>query len=134
MKTFLRISAVNGFSLFILDQSISGVIISGGLRVFILGGVFLTILGVTLKPVFNLISIPLNMVTLGLFSFLSNALLLYILTILVTEIKIEAFNFEGFSWAGFVIPEFQLNTFLAYIVCATLLSVVQAIINWLIDR
>ncbi|MEK9178540.1 MAG: phage holin family protein [Patescibacteria group bacterium] len=134
MKTFLRASAINGFSLFVLDQAVSGVAVSGGLRVFILGGVFLTILGITLKPIFNLISIPLNAVTLGLFSFLTNALLLYILTILVTEIKIDAFTFEGFSWAGFIIPEFHLNTLFAYIVCATLLSLIQAVINWLIER
>ena len=134
MKSFLRASSVNGLSLFLLGQALEGVTITGGLRVFALGGMFLTILGITLKPIFNLISLPLNMVTLGMFSFFSNAILLYILTILVTEIKIQAFSCPGFSWAGFIIPEMHFNTIFAYVISASLLSIIQGIINWLINR
>ena len=134
MKSFLRASSINGLSLFLLGQALEGVTITGGLRVFALGGMFLTILGITLKPIFNLISLPLNMVTLGMFSFFSNAILLYILTVLVTEIKIQAFSFPGFSWAGFIIPEIHFNTIFAYVISASLLSIIQGIINWLINR
>lgn len=134
MKSFIRSTSINGLSLFVLGQALEGVTIAGGLRAYVLGGAFLTILSVTLKPIFGLISLPLNMVTLGMFSFFSNAILLYILTILVTEIKISSFTFPGYSMAGFIIPEIHFNSLFAYVISATILSLIQGFVNWLISR
>ena len=134
MKSFIRSASINGLSLFAIGQGLEGVVVTGGLRTYVLGGIILSILSVTLKPLFGLISLPLNMVTLGMFSFFSNAILLYILTILVTEIKISAFTFPGYSTAGFIIPEIHFNSLFAYVISASVLSLVQGFINWVIKR
>ena len=44
---------------------------------FVLGGAVLSIMFIVVKPVLNLVTLPLNILTLGLFSFFSNIILLF---------------------------------------------------------
>lgn len=50
------------------------------------------IVGLTLRPILNILTLPLNILTLGLFSFIINALLFWFLSTFV----------EGFHVAGFL--------------------------------
>ncbi len=134
MKAILRNSVFNAVSLFILSQLISGVKIQGGFQTLLFSGFILSILNLVIKPVLNLFSLPLNMVTLGLFSFFTNAILLYLLTVFVPSVSVSAFTFNGFSFAGFVIPQIALNAFWAYVAAAALLSLTINFFHWLIKR
>ena len=131
MKSILRNVAFYGFSLFLLTVFLSGVRVSGGLSSYIVGGTALTLLFFLVKPIISIISFPLNMITFGLFSFVTNAILLYILTILVPAITIRAFEFSGVSFAGFIIPHFFLNAFFAFIASSIILSLIMGFLSWL---
>ncbi len=134
VKTILQSALINGFSLFILTQALSGVKITGGLATYVLGGFLLSILYTVLKPVLNLISLPINIVTLGLFSFLTNAILFYILTVLLPNIIVTEYTFPGAAFLGFVIPEIFFNTLMAYVTAAFLQSFIVNLLTWLIKR
>lgn len=131
MKGILKNTVFNAIAIFILSQSLSGVKVNGGIDTLLLSGFILSVLFIFIKPILNLVSLPLNMITLGLFSFLSNAILLYILTIFVPNVTISPFTFKGFSLAGFIIPVMQFNSFWAFIVSAFALSLVINFFNWL---
>lgn len=134
MKAILRNTVFNAISLFILSQILSGVKVSGGIQTLLLSGFILSILFIVLKPILNLFSLPLNMVTFGLFSFLTNAILLYVLTVFVPNISISEFTFSGFSFAGFVIPLMHFSTLFAFIISAAALALVINFFHWLIKR
>lgn len=134
MKSLLRNTLFNALSLFILNQAVSGLKVSGGLVTFIAGGLALSLLFLIVKPVLNLISLPLNLVTMGLFSFLINAIIFYLLTVFVTSITISAFTFAGFSFSGFIVPKIYFNTFFAFIIIALLQSFIVAFLSWLIKK
>lgn len=134
MKSIVRNTAINSLSLYVLPLIISGVKIQGGISTLIVGGFILSIMFKVLKPIFNLISLPLNIVTLGLFSFFSNAIILYLLTVLIPQISITAFNFPGYSRFGFVIPEVYFNSLFAYVVAAGILSLTVSFIHWIIKK
>lgn len=134
MKSIVRKITFYGFSLFLLTQIFSGVKISGGLQTYIIGGTALSLIFLIIKPILNIVTLPLNIMTLGLFSFLINAVILYLLTILVPSISISAFVFNGFSFAGFIIPKFFINTFFAFIVSSVVLSVFVGALTWLTER
>lgn len=131
MKWLLRNTAFYAFALFILPFIVSGVSIVGGLQTLLIGGFVLTIMLLIIKPVVNLISLPLNILTLGLFSALTNVVILYLLTVLVPNISVKAFVFESITYAGFQIPKASLNVFFAYILAAAVLSVIIGCITWL---
>jgi putative membrane protein len=108
--------------------------VSGGLATFLLGGLALTILFFVLKPILSLLTLPLNIITLGMFSFVVNVIIFYLLTVFVTSITISAFTFPGLSFAGFVVPNIYLNTLFAFVLISFLQSVVVSFLTWLIKK
>lgn len=134
MKSFLRNTLFNSFSIFIISQVLSGVKVEGGFPTYIFGGIALTLLFVLLKPVLNIFALPLNILTLGMFSFLTNAIIFYLLTVFVGEISISSFTFQGYSYAGFIIPKFYFNTLFAFIIVSFMQSLIVSFLSWLIKK
>ena len=60
----------------------------------VVGSIFLGIINAIIRPILILLTLPLNLVTLGLFTFIVNALMLYI-----TSVTIKGFDIHGFGWA-----------------------------------
>lgn len=110
-----------------------GVRVEAGFINLIVLGFTLMLLYAILRPVLNLISLPLNLVTVGLFSILINAFLLYILTVLVPSITISQFTFPGLSFAGFVVPQMYISTFFAYVISAVTISFFMTALNWVTE-
>lgn len=134
MKSILRNIIFYALSLFVLSQFFAGVKISGGLPTYVFGGIVLSIMFLIVKPVLNIVAMPLNIVTLGTFSFFINVIILYLLTIFVPSIKIMPFVFQGYSIAGFIIPRVSLNQFFAVFVVGIFLSVIVTFLSWLIEK
>lgn len=134
MKTLIRNTFFNTVALFILTLLLPGVKVTGGFINFIIGGFFLALMFKVLKPILNLISLPLNLITLGGFSFFINVLILYLTVIFVPSISITKFIFPGISFSGFIIPQVEFNTFFAYIISAFLLTTIVSFLGWLIKR
>lgn len=134
MKSFLRNILLNAFSIFFISQILSGVKVSGGLPTYIIGGIALTLLLTLVKPVLNLLALPLNIVTLGMFSFLVNVIIFYLLTVFVMNISITAFTFQGYTYAGFVIPKIHFNILFSYIITSFLQSAIVSFLAWLSEK
>lgn len=134
MRGLIRNSAIYALALFLTSGLLPGLKVTGGFPSFILGGFLLYLLLIILRPVLGIVSIPLNIVTLGLFSTLTNVIILYLLTVFLPRIRIEAFTFKGYDVAGFVVPRFELNTFFAFVVVSAVLSLIITFITWIIKK
>lgn len=132
IKTLLRNTAIYSICLYLLMYIIAGVKISGGIQTVIIGGLALTLMFMILKPVLNVLTFPFNVITLGLFSIVTNAVILYLLTVFVPNISITGFHFRGTSVAGFSISSLELNTLFAFILSAIVLSILSGSIRWLL--
>ncbi len=107
LKILLHILVIAG-TLLLLPRFIPGITVEGwyaALVVALLWG----IIGVTLRPVLGILTLPINLITLGLFSFVLNALLFWLLATFV----------KGFAVAGFV-PALEG-------------SVVLAVVSWVLS-
>lgn len=67
----------NSIAIYAATYLVSGFIINGGIREFLLAGVLLGILNFAIKPVLKIISMPLIILTLGLWTIVLNALMLW---------------------------------------------------------
>lgn len=132
MRYLLRNTVIYGFTLYILPHFISGVSIKGGIPTVVIGGIALTLMLMILKPILNFISIPLNILSLGIFSTLTNVFILYLLTVFISNISIGAFTYSGAHFAGFIIPKIHFNTFFAFIVSAGILSAISSFLSWIL--
>src|SRR5438270_7498170 len=104
MKTILRTLLFYSFSLYIVSQLFSGLVIRGGIRTVFIGGVIFAGLNLIVKPVLKAISFPLTLITLGLFSFVINAGILFALTKIIPEISVRAFTIQKFSYKAYTLP------------------------------
>ena len=133
MKTILRSIGIYLLALYFIPQLVPGFTINGGFTTLFIGSIVLAIMFLVLKPILNIISFPINMLTLGLFSILTNALILYLLTILVPNITVQPFTYPRSNLYGFITPTITFNTFWAYTFSAFILSCINSIIRWLIE-
>lgn len=131
MKGLLRLFLFYTISLFISTQLLSGFKLTGNVQTYIVTGIILTIMMLLLKPILKLLSMPLNLITFGLASFLINAVILFLLTVFVPQVTISPFTLPGISFLGFVIPPIGLNKWFAYIIASVVLSGVYSLLTWL---
>lgn len=134
MKGLIRNTVINGLSLAVLNQVVPGVTILGGFKTYIISGLILSLLLLIIKPILNILSLPLNMITLGLFSFFTNSIILYLLTVFVTDITVSKFTFNGYEFAGFIVPVMDFNTLWAFVLTAAILSIIIGFFDWLIKN
>lgn len=134
MKALLREVVTYALSLFITSLFIKGIIIRYELMPILIGGVFLTIAFNILKPLISIISAPLKIVTLGLFSFLTTAISLFIITLIYQGIKIVPFEFAGLGILGIQIPPFHAGLILSYLIVSATIYLTSRAIDWLYDQ
>lgn len=130
MRTIIRNIALYAVALFLLPQFLPGVSITGGFGTYLFGGFVLTLMLLLLKPILSLLSFPLNLATMGLFSVFINVIILYLLTVAIPSINIHHFVYEGTRFAGFVIPRLSVNTFFAFVLSALFLWGIVHSIQW----
>lgn len=133
MRTILRSIGIFLLALYFIPQIVPGFTIEGGFITILIGAVVLALMFLILKPILNIISFPVNMLTLGLFSIITNALILYLLTILVPNITVQPFSYPKGHFFGFSTPVIYFNTFFAYTYSAFILSCINSTIRWLIQ-
>lgn len=84
---------VSGLAIFLSAYLLSGVHVDGFATALVVA-VVLGIVNAVLKPVLIILTLPINILTLGLFTLVINALL-----ILLTTQFVSGFRVDGFWWA-----------------------------------
>ncbi len=79
----------------------------------VVGSIFLGVINAVIRPLLILLTLPLNLLTLGLFTFIINGFMLW-----VTSITIRGFDIDGFGWA---------------ILSAILISIISFVISFIVD-
>ena len=94
---------------------------------FVIGGLFLV--ANIVKPVFNLVLIPINHLTFGLVSFILNFALILGFVKFLPGFTIASYNFVGFVVEGVVIPPQSFNQITTIILVALLITISQKILQ-----
>ncbi|MEK7605144.1 MAG: phage holin family protein [Patescibacteria group bacterium] len=84
---------VNGFTIFVAAQVLSGVHVNNFFTAIVVA-VILGIVNTLIKPILVLLTLPLTVLTFGLFAFIINAFM-----VLVVSRIVPGFEVDGFLWA-----------------------------------
>ena len=132
MRTVARAVLTQTLALFLTTQLLSGLSIIGGWSTYLVGGVLLSLLSFALKPLLQIIAFPLNIITFGLFNCIINAILLWVLTILVAHINVHIFRTPEIAIFGMTVPSIHIYSIIpAYIVIAVVLAAITWGITWI---
>lgn len=130
MKYILRTYFFNVFALWFTSQILPSLTISGGWQAMFVAGLFLSILTLLVAPVLKILFIPINIMTLGLFSWLVNVAVVYVLTIFVPNVQIRQFAFAGSNTAGFVIPSMAVSYPVSLILTSLTITVISNLLHY----
>lgn len=133
-KTLLRNYLINVGSLFLISQFIPALVIEGGFGGLLQGGVAFMLANITLVPLIRLLLLPLNLLTVGLFTWLANVIALYLLVRMVPSFKLVSYNFSGANFGGLTISPMELSTFQTAILLSFLLGFTIHFLKWLCEK
>lgn len=84
-----------------------------------------------LVPLLKILFLPLNLLTLGLFAWITNVLALYALTTIVSDFQLVPYAFAGLNYNGFILPAYDLSPFLVAIVASFIIGIITHFLQWL---
>ena len=131
MKTLLRYFLINLASLWVTTEVISGLTYSGGFRSLFVGASVFMMINIVLVPLLKILLLPLNLLTLGLFAWLTNVLALYALTTIFSAFQLVPYTFVGLEIFGIVIPPIDLTTFWAAVLASLIIGIITHFLQWL---
>lgn len=131
MKTVLRYFLINLVSLFITTKLITGLTYTGGVKSLLIGALAFMLINLLLVPLLKILFLPLNLLTLGLFAWLTNVLALYALTTIVSDFALIPYNFPGLTYGGVTIPAMPLTTFWVAVLASFSIGVITHFLEWL---
>ena len=133
MKKLLRYFLFNLAAIYLVERYVGGLDYASDYRVLVMAAGALTVALVIIRPIVKIVTLPINLVTLGLFGSFINALLLYGVTYVIPKFSINPFVFEGVGYKGIIVPGMSFGTITATIVVALVISVFTASLSWLTD-
>lgn len=132
MKSVFRNYLINLGAIYATTQILPAVSILGGAKGLLIGALAFMIANILLVPLLRVLLLPLNLLTLGLFAWLSNVLALYFLVNVVPYFRVTNYAFPGIYWEGFSIPGADLSIFQVVIITSFLIGFIIHFTNWLV--
>lgn len=129
MKSILKNFLLNFFCLLLISYLIPAIDYSGKTEILILASLVLALVNILIKPLLNILFLPINLISLGMFRWVINVIVLGLVTIIVPTFKIKSFFFSGFNFQGFIIPSFNVSLLWSYVLVSFLITLILNFLN-----
>lgn len=116
-------------SFYVAGYFLTGFNIDNTWSAYLIASLVFVIFNFFLSPIIKLLLLPINLLTLGLFRWLSNVLVLYLFDLLYDGINIMAFTYPGYSSSMISIPSGDLNLFWVLVLSSLLMSLTYSLIS-----
>ncbi len=129
MRHYLKALIISSIAFFAAYQFVPTIVIGNGPKniAIVIGA--LLVVSLLLRPIFSLILLPINLLTIGSISLILNTALMYSLTIYLPGFVIKAFNFKGAEINGFILPPYVFNQLATIILVAAIITAVQKVLH-----
>src|SRR3990167_3651342 len=97
----------------------------------LLAALLFSIFYLLVRPILKILSLPLNLITFGIFGLFANAIIFYLVDTLVPGFEIRAFYYSGGELLGLSIPPFYLNTLLSTVIGSFFASLLTSLFFWI---
>lgn len=131
MKKLLRRFLTCLLALYFTSQLLPALSISGGIKGYFFVTLAFMLADILLLPLIKILFLPLNLLTLGLFAWLTNVVALYILVSTLPTFKLLPYEFVGANLGAIIIPPITFDTFQVVIIASFLIGSTIHFISWL---
>ncbi len=133
MKYLLQQVTISLLALYITSILFSGLVIKGGFVQLLYAAISLVLGFLLVRPVLNLIALPITLITLGLFSIVTTVTVIFLITLIDKDFVVQSFQFNGFSFFFINVPKYYLNIFLSYLVISVTIQLIHKLLVFLFD-
>ncbi|KKQ75666.1 MAG: hypothetical protein US96_C0007G0014 [Candidatus Woesebacteria bacterium GW2011_GWB1_38_5b] len=131
----MRGIVIEAWALFLVNQLASGLFFEQGLKSLLLTATALAVAGLLIKPIINILLLPINLVTFNFFRWASHAVMLFLVDLVLTEFRIVNFNFAGYSSDLFSLPLLYIESgILSYLAFSVLIGLVAGVFYWIMEK
>jgi putative membrane protein len=133
MKGIFRTYLVHLNALWIVTEILpEAIAISGGFVTFLFAAGVLTLFNLLLKPILKLLFLPINALSLGLFSIVINTGVFYLFLQVVNEVSITPWTFASLTVSGIVIPSVAVSFVASLVVVSFSVSLMTHLLVYLV--
>lgn len=118
-------------SFYLTTYFLAGFQIENTWSAYLIGSLVFVIFNFVLSPIIKLLLLPINLLTLGLFRWLTNVLVLYLFDLVYDGIRISSFDYPGLSGPLISLPSGHLNLFWVLVLSSLIMSLGYSIISTL---
>ena len=134
LRLLLRSIAINIASVYLAAQVLQGVITYvGGYQTLLLAAIAIALVNLFVRPLINLLLLPIHLITLGLFRWVANLATLYLVTWFVPSLQIHPFVSPEVNLKYLFIPAIHFSAFGAFIVSTFTLTAIFHFLYWLLQ-
>lgn len=131
MRGFIRTWFLYVVALYLLDK-IFAFISVGSMEVLVAAATMFYILNTIGKPILKVLWLPINIVTLGLFSWVINAIVVFVVIFLIPGFVVTPFTSSAIRIGKLLIPEIHLQLIPSYFFFTFMLSWTIEFLWWLL--
>lgn len=134
MKKILRFTLILAFALITHNQIWQNLFFENNVITIIKVAVILAIFELLLKPIIKILLLPINLLTLGTIRIVINTLGLYLAIFLIGDFQVNNIFLPRTQWQGINIPQFQFQSFFAFLVSSLTISFILYIYNLILTK
>lgn len=131
IKSVLRDYLFNLAILWGVTEIFPGLSYSGGFQTLAIGALGLMAMNLVIIPLLRVVFLPLNILTLGIFTWVINVIALYLLTTIIPQFKLLPYNFPGGSFLGIELPAQNLTLLWVAIIASFMIGFASRFVHWL---
>jgi putative membrane protein len=138
VKRVLRNIIIAILSIYLLTYINQGFTYANGYKTLLLAGFVMFFLDTIVEPLIKIIFIPINFLTLGLFSWIIGFALFYALVYFVPAVHISGWTFHGYylhvyQHYSLNLPPFTFTFWTNLVLLSVSYNLISGIIKWLCD-
>ncbi|MBI3379180.1 phage holin family protein [Candidatus Gottesmanbacteria bacterium] len=130
MKFILKKYLLAIASIFILTQLVSSFSLSGSWQGFFYAAFIWLLLQYIVKPILNIIMLPINLITLNMSSWIIQIAIFYMWTIITPQVKISDWHFSGIHIGPITLSSLNLVKWQITILLAILSVLINKLLGW----
>jgi putative membrane protein len=132
VKRLLRTFVIEAAILYLVSLIAQGLVFGRGFISLAVTAAALAAATYLVKPVITVLILPLNLITFGLFRWVSHTIVLFLVDLVLSEFAVTGFSFGGLASDWLSLPAINLPAGVAaYVAFSLLISLASGILHWL---
>lgn len=133
MRFFAQQIVLATLTLFLTTLIFNGLQINGGIVSYLFSAVLLVLGFIFLKPIISAITLPIAALTFNLITIVTTLIIVYLISLMNPQFDIVPFAFSGLSVFGYIIPAFQADVLLSYVIISVTIHIIYKLFIFLFD-